>query len=118
MIDIKELDEFKDAYLDLLKTKKNNVDDIYLSYKKSISNSIENYFNNLTLTFDLFFKAKENNDELAVQAALLRISTFLSGINGVLEQTREDVDRFIKIPDVAEFPDDYKIPEHYHYPIK
>lgn len=103
MIDIKELDKFKDAYLELLKTKKNSVDDIYLSYNHSIANSIEKDFNNLTLTFDLFFKAKENNDELAVQAALLRISTFLSGINGVLEQTREDVDRFIKIPDVAEF---------------
>lgn len=103
MIDIKELDKFKDVYLDLLETKKNSGDDIYLSYKQSISNSIEKDFNNLKLTFGLFFKAKENNDELDVQAALLRISTFLSGINRVLEQTTEDVDRFIKIPDVAEF---------------
>lgn len=121
MIDINMLDKFKDAYLELLKQKAGkeiNVDALYLAEDYSIVESIQRDIRNLNLTIDLFLKAKENNDELAIQAALLRISTFLSGIYGVFDQTREDIDRFTLIPDTADFPDGYKIPEYYNYPIK
>jgi len=121
MINISKLDEFKDAYLEVLKQKagkKLNVDELYLSEDYSIVDSIQKDITNLNLTIELFLKAKENNDELAIQAALLRISAFLSGIYGVFEQAREDIDRFILIPDTVDFPEGYKIPEHYNYPIK
>ncbi|WP_339057766.1 hypothetical protein [Candidatus Regiella endosymbiont of Tuberolachnus salignus] len=121
MIDISVLDKFKDAYLELLKQsagKGIDEDELYLAEDYSIAKSIQQDIKNLNLTIELFFKAKENNDGLAMQAALLRISTFLSGIYGVLEQTREDIDRFTRIPNTADFPEDYKIPEHYNYPIK
>lgn len=121
MIDISALDKFKDAYLNFLKKGIGNglnEDEFYLAEDYSIVDSIQKGINNLNLTIELFLKAKENNDELAMQAALLRISTFLSGIYDVLDQTREDVDRFILIPDMADFPEGYKIPEHYNYPIK
>lgn len=121
MIDISMLDKFKDAYLELLKRKAEkelDEDDLYLAEDDSIVESIQEDIRKLNLTIELFFNAKENNDELAIQAALLRISTFLSGICGVFDQTREDIDRFTLIQDTADFPETYKIPEHYNYPIK
>ena len=121
MIDISMLDKFKDAYLELLKQKAVkglDTDDFYLAEDYSIVESIQRDIKNLNLTIEFFFNAKKNNDELAMQAALLRISTFLSGLYSVFEQTKEDIDRFTLLPDTVDFPDDYKIPEHYHYPIK
>nr|CBX82637.1 hypothetical protein EAIL5_3818 [Erwinia amylovora ATCC BAA-2158] len=121
MIDISMLDKFKDAYLELLKQragKELDMDNIYLEKDYSIVESIDSGIRNLNVTIELFFNAKENNDELAMQAALLRISTFLSGIYGVFYQTTEDIDSFFKLPNDISFPEDYKIPEHYNYPIK
>jgi hypothetical protein len=121
MIDISSLDKFKDAYLNLLKHKAGKAfdeNDLYLAEDYSIIESLQKDIRNLNLTIELFFNAKENKDELAIQAALLRISTFLSGISGVFEQTREDIDRYVRIPEIADFPENYKIPEHYNYPIK
>ncbi|KAA5926862.1 hypothetical protein F3I27_00855 [Pantoea sp. Bo_2] len=121
MINISMLDKFKDAYLELLKQRSSeelDADDIYLSEDYSIVESIQRDINNLNLTIELFFNAKENNDELAIQAALLRISTFLSGIYGVFYQAGEDVDRFTLLPNTEDFPENYKIPEHYNYPFK
>ena len=121
MIDISILDEFKDAYLDILKKKMGgqlNEDDLYLAERHSIVKSIQQDMRNLNLTIELFLSAKKNNDELAMQAALLRISTFLSGVYGVLDQTREDIDRFNLIPNMVKIPEDYKIPTNYKYPIK
>ncbi|CAM7957863.1 MULTISPECIES: hypothetical protein [Enterobacteriaceae] len=121
MIDISKLDKFKDAYLELLKHEAGDEldeDDLYLAEDYSIVESFQKDIKNLNLTIELFFTAKENKDELTMQAALLRISTFLSGISGIFEQTREDIDRYVKIPHIADFPENYKIPEHYNYPIK
>lgn len=121
MIDISMLDKFKDAYLELLKQrsgKEIDMDDLYLEKDYSIVDSIQESMRNLNLTIELFFDAQENNDELAMQAALLRISAFLSGVYGVFSLTTEDIDRFFKLPDDISFPEDYKIPEYYNYPIK
>ncbi|WP_380181039.1 hypothetical protein [Kalamiella sp. sgz302252] len=121
MIDISALDKFKNAYLELLDKKMEldiNKEELYLEVDYSIVDSIQHDINNLNLTINLFLDAKRNNDELAIQAALLRMSTFLSSVSGVLEQTRGDIDRFVFAPDVAEFPENYKIPEHYNYFIK
>jgi hypothetical protein len=115
------LDEFKDAYLELLKQKAGkefDADNLYLEKDYSVVESIQSGIKNLNLTIELFFNAKENNDELAMQAALLRISTFLSGIYGVFYQTAEDIDEFFKLPNSMSFPESYKVPDHYNYPIK
>ncbi|ENM2496286.1 hypothetical protein [Serratia marcescens] len=121
MIDISMLDKFKDSYLELLKQKAGkelDMDNLYLEKDFSIVDSIQSSMKNLNLTIELFINAKEKSDELAMQAALLRISTFLSGIYGVFYQTAEDLDSFFKLPNGISFPENYKIPEHYNYPIK
>ncbi|WP_241645605.1 hypothetical protein [Rosenbergiella metrosideri] len=121
MIDINKLDKFKDIYLDLLKHKLGkglDEDELYLAEDYSIVESLERNMRNINSTIELFFKANENKDELAMQAALLRISTFLSGISGVFEQTKEDIDRYAKIPSLDDFPENYRIPKDYYYPCK
>lgn len=121
MIDISALDKFKDAYLSLLKNnigKELNEDELYLAENYSVIDSIQQDMDNLNLAIKLFLKAKENNDELAMRAALLHIRSFMMGVYGVFYQTVEDIDRFFKLPDEISFPEDYKIPEHYNYPIK
>lgn len=90
------------------------VDDLYLAEDYSLVDSIQNDIKNINLSIALFMKAKDSNDELA----LLRIRSFMMGVYGVFYQTVEDIDRLFKLPDEISFPEDYKIPEHYNYPIK
>ncbi|WP_039057606.1 hypothetical protein [Enterobacter sp. Bisph1] len=121
MIDIGMLDKFKNAYLELLKQKAGkelDVDELYLAEDYSIVENLQRDIRNLNLTIELFFKAKESNDELAMQAALIRISTFLSGIYGIFYQVGEDIDRFTLLPGTEDFPMGYQIPKHYNYSIK
>lgn len=95
MIDISMLDKFKDAYLELLKQKAGKVldtDDLYLAEDYSIVEIIQRDIINLNLTSNCFLMQK-NYDELAMQTALLRILTFLSGLYSVFDQTKEDIDR-------------------------
>ncbi|WP_212734724.1 hypothetical protein [Citrobacter sp. wls619] len=58
----------------------------------SIVEIIQRDIINLNLTSNCFLMQK-NYDELAMQTALLRISTFLSGLYSVFDQTKEDIDR-------------------------
>lgn len=95
MIDISMLDKFKDAYLELLKQKAGKVldtDDLYLAEDYSIVEIIQRDIINLNLTSNCFLMQK-NYEELAMQTALLRILTFLSGLYSVFDQTKEDIDR-------------------------
>lgn len=121
MIDIDSLDDFSREYLFFLKKAAGDelqVDDLYLAEDYSLVDSIQNDIKNINLSIALFMKAKDSNDELAMRAALLRIRSFMMGVYGVFYQTVEDIDRLFKLPDEISFPEDYKIPEHYNYPIK
>ncbi len=121
MINIDSLDDFSQHYLTFLKKKIDSVildEELYLAEGYSIVDSIEKDIKNINTTIEFFIKAKENNDELAVRAALLRIRCFMMGVYGVFYQTVEDIDRFMQLPKDEAFPDDYKIPEHYNYPLK
>jgi hypothetical protein len=121
MIDINFLDKFKNDFLTLLTEREGtglDKDDLYLKENRSIVLRIEEDVKNLDLTVKFYFQAKENNDELAVQAAILRIALFMGNIRGLFSRATDDIDRFIKIPAKIPFPEDYKIPDHYNYPIK
>jgi hypothetical protein len=121
MIDADFLDKFKNDFLMLLAERAGNEldkDELYLNKNRSIVQRLERSFVNLDLTVKLYFQAKNNNDELAMQAAILRITSFMADIYGLFIRTTDDIDRFIKIPAKIPFPEDYKIPDHYNYPIK
>lgn len=42
----------------------------------------------------------------------------MMGVSGAFYQAVEDIDIYFKISDEKPFPEDYKISEHYNYPIK
>ncbi|TCV91047.1 hypothetical protein [Biostraticola tofi] len=121
MINIDFLDEFSREYLIFLEKsvgEKLQSDEIYLAENHSVVDSIQSDIENINLSIALFIKARNNNDELAMRAALLHIRSFMMGVYGVFYQIVEDIDHFIELPDKISFPKDYKIPEHYNYPIK
>lgn len=121
MINIDSFDEFSREYLIFLKKTAGDIlqgEELYLDEKNSLVESIQNDVKNINLSIELFLKAKKANDELAMRAALLNIRCFMMGLYGVFYQTVEDIERALNLPKNIPFPDDYKIPEHYHYPIK
>lgn len=121
MINIDSLDEFSSEFLTLLKKLAGDElrdEDLYLAEDYSLVDSIQHDMKNINLSIALFIKAKNSHDELAMRAALLHIRSFMMGVYGVFYQTVEDIDRFFELPNETSFPEDYKIPEHYNYPIK
>jgi len=121
MINIDSLDNFSEEYLVLIKklAKDNFQDeDFYLAEDYSLVDSIKKDIKNINISIELFLNAKNNNDELAMRAALLRIRSFMMGVYGVFYQTVEDIDRFFELSKEITFPEEYKIPEHYNYPLK
>lgn len=121
MINIDSLDAFSHEFLVLLKKKAGNElhsEDLYLAEDYSLVDNIQRDMKKINLSIELFIKAKNNNDELAMRAALLHIRSFMMGVSGVFYQTAEDIERFFKLPGDLSFPADYKIPEHYNYPLK
>lgn len=121
MINIDSLDEFSREYLIFLKKKAGNKlrdENLYLADDYSLVDSIQRDVKNINLSVELFIKAKNRNDELAMRAALLHIRSFMMGVSGAFYQAVEDIDIYFKIPNEKPFPVDYKVPEHYNYPIK
>ncbi|MGJ0481059.1 hypothetical protein [Pantoea agglomerans] len=121
MININLLDDFSCEFLNLMKNiggDKFQNEKFYLAEGYSIADSIQRDINNINISIELFIKARNNNDELAMQAALLHIRTFMMGVYGVFYQTVEDIDHFLETPKEINFPADYKIPEHYNYPLR
>ena len=121
MINIDSLDKFSHEYLILIKKMakgKFKDEDLYLAEDHSLVDSIQKDIENINLSIELFIKAKNSNDELAMRAALLHIRIFMMGVYGVFYQTVEDIDRFFELPNEIPFPEHYKVPEHYNYPIK
>ncbi|MCW2481587.1 hypothetical protein [Candidatus Symbiopectobacterium sp. NZEC135] len=121
MINIDSLDKFSCEYLSFLRAAA-GVDlrdqELYLAEDYSLVESIQKDINNINLAIDLFIEAKKNNDVLAMRAALLHIRCFMLGVSGVFRQTVDDIDRLFKLPTDISFPENYKLPEHYNYPIK
>ncbi|WP_233598564.1 hypothetical protein [Erwinia sp. 198] len=121
MINIDSLDEFSREYLVFLKKQEGNElrdENLYLADDYSLVDSIQRDVKNINLSVELFIKAKNSNDELAMRAALLHIRSFMMGVSGAFYQAVEDIDIYFKIPNEKPFPEDYKVPEHYNYPIK
>lgn len=94
------------------------IDNLYLADAHSLVDSIQRDVKNLNLSFELFTKAKNNNDKLAMRASLLHIRGFMMGLSDIFYQTSEVIELFFKYSGDISFPDDYKVPEHYNYPIK
>lgn len=121
MINIDSLDDFSREYLIFLEKKSDkelHCEDFYLAEDYSLVDTIQKDIKNINYAIALFINAKNDNDELAMRAALLHIRSFMMGVYGVFYQTVEDIDRFLKLPSEISFPEDYEVPEHYNYPIK
>lgn len=121
MINIDSLDKFSCEYLAYLRTVSGDSlrdEELYLSEDHSLVNSIQRDITNINFSIELFIKAKKNNDELAMRAALLHLRSCMLGVSGVFYQTVEDIDRLFKLPTEISFPENYKVPEHYNYPLK
>ncbi|MBU5378125.1 MAG: hypothetical protein E6559_20280 [Pantoea sp.] len=121
MINIDSLDAFSHEFLAALEEVADGElqnEDVYLSRDYSLADCVQRDMKNINSAIELFIKARNSNDDLAMRAALLHIRSFMMGVSGVFYQTAEDIERFFKFSGDSTFPEDYKIPEHYKYPIK
>ncbi len=121
MINFDSLDAFSHEFLAALEEVADGElqnEDVYLSKDYSLADRVQRDMKNINGAIELFIKARNSNDDLAIRAALLHIRSFMMGVSGVFYQTAEDIERLFKFSGDSTFPEDYKIPEHYKYPIK
>lgn len=63
-------------------------------------------------------QAREANDDITTQVALVRISIRAMRISNFFLDFNDDADMLLRATDWPDIPENYKVPEHYHYPHK
>ncbi|TCV91092.1 hypothetical protein [Biostraticola tofi] len=110
-------DEMKDIFLDLLSHKSDlpiDIDDLSINYNRSLEELLIKQLTLLHLKTKLLALAKNNDDELAMQSALLRLRTHAMSLSSFFDNIVEDTEVILRTGTWPEFPEDYKIPNHYN----
>lgn len=121
MITYEYLDEIKEIFPLILKQKKIqkvDIDDMAIDYRDSIGDRLDRYLSLLKINTVLLSQAKIENDELAMEVALLRIRTNAMSLSGFFDAIAEDATLLIKADDWPDIPENYQLPEHYNDTIK
>jgi hypothetical protein len=113
------LDEMKGNFLEILNRKSPlpiDIDDLAINYSESLESSLARYLTLLRSKTELLAQAQKNDDELAMQSALLRLRTHAMSLSSFFEAIVEDTETVLRTGEWAEIPENYNIPEHYKDP--
>ncbi|TCV91000.1 hypothetical protein [Biostraticola tofi] len=111
------LDEMKDIFLDILCQKSDlpvNTDDLADNYNRSLEMLLIKQLTLLQSKTALLAKAKNNDDELTMRAAILEMRTHAMSLSSFFDNIAEDTEVILETGTWQEFTEDYKIPEHYN----
>ena len=121
MITYKYLDEIKEIFPLIFKNKKIqqvDLDDMAIDYQDSIGDRLDRYLSLLKSNTELLSRAKIENDELAMEVALLRIRTHAMSLSSFFDAIAEDATLLIKADGWPDIPENYQLPEYYNDSIK
>ena len=109
--------KLKDNYIQILREffPKNNGN---LSIDTQLDRDLEEQIACLYDAVILLKKARDADDKIATQAALLHISSYAMGLSGFFRDIDADAAMLRGAPQWPEIPKNYKIPEHYNFPHK
>jgi hypothetical protein len=112
-------DSIKDSFIYILGEKSPNpVDksDLFIDYGAALDDRFAQYLYLLQEQVDLLNVAKEKNDELAMQSALLRLRTNAMSLSSFFDAIVEDSEIILRLETWPEIPEGYKFPENYNAP--
>lgn len=114
-------EKIKNNYIELMQAtciKQQDRDDLMVDYDCNLDTLFSSDMERLFAATELLRKAKELDDKITVQAALVYIRVYSIRLSGFFENITDDADFFLKKNDWPDIPDDYQVPEHYNYPYR
>ncbi|MGC6389987.1 hypothetical protein ACMV8I_20380 [Ewingella sp. S1.OA.A_B6] len=93
-------------------------DDLMINYDTDLDKLFLSDMEKLSAASELLHKAKDLDDKITVQAALVYMRVFSIRLSGFFEDIKDDADAFLKESHWPKIPEDYQVPEHYQYPFK
>jgi len=114
-------EKVKNTYIQIIQSmsmKPSDRDDLMVDYDSNLDHLFLSDMERLSAATELLIKAKELDDKMTVQAALVYIRISSVRLSGFFENITDDADLFLKKSVGPKISDTYKVPEHYNYPYK
>jgi hypothetical protein len=113
------LNELKNNYIQLLNEFYSSEDkDLSIDTNLDLDRDLEEQISCLKDAVVLLKKTRDADDKIATQAALIFIRIYAMGLSGFFENIKDDADFLNNASQWPAIPENYKIPEHYHFPHK
>lgn len=104
-------DSMKKNFISILNKKSSNQvneDDLFIDYSDSLNDIFNKYFSLLEEQEKLLSVAREKNDELEMQSALLKLRTHAMSLASFFEAIVEDAEITLRLDTWHEIPEDYQ----------
>lgn len=121
MIKTPFFESIKNIYIQVIQAmsmKSLDRDDLMIDYDGNLDSLFLSDMERLSAATELLRKAKESDDKITMQAALVYIRSSSVRLSGFFENITEDADFFLKENDWPVISDNYKVPDNYNYPYK
>ncbi len=93
-------------------------ENLRMDVSDDIDNILNIYLDLIRQKFNILPLAKEQNDEFAMRSALLEICAHAMSLSSFFDAIRDDTEQLALLENWPDFPEDYKLPDHYKYPLK
>ncbi|TCQ72542.1 hypothetical protein EC841_10587 [Raoultella ornithinolytica] len=111
-------ESIKNVFIQVMSIKSLDRDNLMIDYDSNLDSLFLSDMERLSAATELLRKAKESDDKIAMQAALVYIRSSSARLSGFFENITDDTDFFLKENDWPAIPDNYNVPENYNYPYK
>ncbi|XBS68283.1 hypothetical protein ABK905_16085 [Acerihabitans sp. KWT182] len=113
------LNELKENYVELSRTISAKSDvDLAIDTKLDLDHNFEQQIARLRDAVVFLKRARDAGDGIAAQAAILHISSYAMRLSNFFSDIDVDAGMLLKTLQWPAIPENYKIPEHYHFPHK
>lgn len=111
-------EKMKDMFSAILTIKVANLvefDELSIDDVRNLDDKFRKHLDSINQTIDLLEAARDNSDDLAMQAALLLLRTHSMSFAGFFDRIAKDIGNILNKSQWEEIPENYKIPEHYNF---
>lgn len=121
MIKFPFFEKIKNTYIQIIQAismKSSDSDGLMIDYDSNLDTLFLSDMERLSAATELLSKARELDDKITVQAALVYIRISSIRLSGFFENITDDADLLLKNNKWPDIPDTYQVPKHYNYPYK
>jgi hypothetical protein len=112
-------ESIKDSYVQIIKDLSAEIDgELSINVDTDLDQKYNTYITKLQDAVSLLKKARDADDEIAIQAALVYIKVYTMRLSNFFEDFKNDALLLSKSTGWPEIPDNYQVPEQYNFPHK